>query len=282
MTALRFFVRVATPRRRAEKPVIQPVPILGDTPMRRHILAIVPAVLALAACSDSSTPTSPTAAPVTPSLAKGAPASGQDTPPVIDGVMSAGEWDGAATMAFMVNIPTTEGAQAAKLYVTHDKTYLYTALQFNRKSTFHANDWIAVQFDNDNDGIRENGDDVMSTSTGPGAWYWQRDAFVFANGAATGSDSVAAAGGVSNIKAAFGAVGTVSTFEMRHELDTTDDAHDFSIDPTQGPVTVGVNVMVSLEANPIGSKTMVFTDYPASFKFCKLTIDKKTTSISCP
>lgn len=248
--------------------------------MRRHILALIPAVLALAACSDSSTPTSPTLPPVAPSLAKGGPVSGQDAPPVIDGAMSAGEWDAAATMTFMVNIPTTQGAQPATLYVTHDKTYLYTALKFDRKSPFHPNDYIQIEFDNDNDGVLENGDDVMSTSASPAAWFWQRDAFVFANGAATGSDSVV--GGVSNIKAGFGSVGTVSTFEMRHELNTTDDAHDFSIDPTQGPVTVGVNVMTNLEANPIGSKTMVFTDYPANFKFCKLTIDKKTTSISCP
>ena len=249
--------------------------------MRRYTLAVVlPMVAALAACSDSSTPTSPISAPIAASLAKGGgPASGLDTPPVIDGVMSAGEWDGAATMTFNVNVPSTEGPQPATLYVTHDKTYLYAALRFDRKSSYHPADWVSIQFDNDNDGIRENGDDVMSTSTAPGQKYWQRDAYVFANGVATQSDTVA--GGISNLSAAFGALGTVSTFEMRHELDTSDDAHDFSIDPTAAPVTVGVNVMLNLEANPIGSSTWVYTDYPANFKFCKLTIDKKSASISC-
>jgi len=248
--------------------------------MRRNSFAVlIPMVAVLAtACSDANTPTSPNPTTVnTPNLGKNLAVS-----PVIDGVMTPGEWDGAATFPFRLVVPSTAGAVPATVYVTHDRTNLYIAVTFDRTSAFHPSDLVGFEFDNDNDGVREDGDDIILNTAGspqnvavPGGDYYR-----FGGGTQNQSDAVG--GGTTDGVSAWGAAGTKGVFEFRHPLNSGDTAHDFSIDPTMAPVTVGIQVQTWLEANPVGSGVGPSTYYPSFTSYCKLTIGKKTTSVTCP
>jgi len=79
----------------------------------------------------------------------------------------------------------------------------------------------------------------------------------------------------------FGVAGTTNVYETRHELDSKDDLHDFSIALSTAPTTIGVKLIVQLEADPIGSAWYVPTYAPTAATFCKLSISRKTTSITC-
>src|SRR5512138_3330688 len=108
------------------------------------------------ACSDQPTAPMPGPALDTPSFGKNTVLA-----PIVDGKITPGEYDGAAKVDFRVMLPTTEGAQPATVYITHDKQYLYLAATFDRKWPFHTADRVGFEFDNDNDGIREDGDDIV-------------------------------------------------------------------------------------------------------------------------
>jgi hypothetical protein len=244
--------------------------------MRRTSLALLIPMIASfgVACSDASAPLSPNPAAVNaPSLGKNVPIM-----PLVDGKLTPGEYATGDSIPFRVVVPTTAGAVPAWAYVTHDKQYMYLAITFDRTTPFHTNDLAGFEFDNDNDGISEDGDDLVFTSAlspqnvqFPGADFYR-----FNGGAANQSDPVI------NTISAFGTVGTKGVFEMRHELNSTDDAHDFSINLALAPVTLGMRIQVSLERDPVGSEVWVHTFKPGETTYCQLTIGKKTTSISCP
>ena len=246
--------------------------------MRRLPLAVVVPTFALVAagCSDASAPVRPD-----PSSLGGASFARPAAGPVVNGVVAAGEYDDGATVTFPVSLPTG-GTATATVSFTHDRTDLYMAVTFDRGSAFHANDIVGIEFDNDNDGIREDGDDIVLSGPLPalntpfdgGDWYR------FNNGADNGSDNLD--GGTLDATLAYGVVGTRGTFEMRHDLDSDDNAHDFSIDPMRSAQTVGFIVQVSLENDPVGVNTYVHSFKPSFTTYCRLTIGKKTTAISCP
>jgi len=107
-----------------------------------------------------------------------------------------------------------------------------------------------------------------------GDWYR------FDNGNSNGPDDLD--GGTSDAVIAYGVSGTTGTFEYRHDLDSSDDAHDFSIDPMRTTQTIGFLVQVSLENDPVGSNTYVHSFKPSSTTYCQLTIGRKNVSVSCP
>ena len=250
------------------------------------VAGIIVSAASTVACSDSAT------APYVARLPQGI--SAVDNPdlgkiaavsPVVDGTITPGEYDGAATFSFRVVLPPSAlgtGASMAYVYVTHDQTHLYIATIFDRKSPFHNNDHIAFEFDKDNDGVQEDGDDILLTGPSgamnvahPGADFYRYNGGGFNQGDNGG-------GGTIDVISAWGAVGTKGVFEIRQDLDNTDDAHDISIDPSNGAVTVGMRALIGLEANPIGSNVIVRSWKPSPTTYCKLTIGKKTTSVSCP
>ena len=239
------------------------------------------AIVSTVACSDGAT--APQAHRLDPATtAVESPSFGKNTTvsPVVDGVIGSGEYSGAATFSFRVVLPPTVPGSAtmATAYVTHDATYLYLAITFDRNSPFHPRDFVGFEFDNDNDGIREDGDDiVLADANRPqnvalnGGDYYR-----FNGGASNQSDPVI------NATSAWGTVGTTGVFEIRHELNSTDNAHDFSINPASGPVTVGMMTQVSLENDPMWSGVWTHTGKPSFVSYCQLTIGKKTTSVTCP
>ena len=200
-------------------------------------------------------------------------------PPTLDGRISRGEYEGAASATFTLFLPTGVPSRVT-VYITHDRTDLYMAVTFNRRSAFSPNDLVGFEFDNDNDGDTENGDDiVLSNANTPFVVFPGADYYRFNNGAFNESD--ASDGGTNDVSSVFGvsSSGTVGVFEFRHDLNSADDAHDFSIDPVPNPQTVGVRIGLSLEFSP---GVVSHTFEPSQTTFCQLTIAKKTTTLSCP
>ncbi len=243
--------------------------------MRRFSIAlVVPAIAALAiGCSDPSIPTQPSSVPVGgPSFARPL------APPVLDGLISTNEYASGVSTVFTAALPGG-GSTTVTVYFTHDQTDLYMAMRFDRGSAF-LNDLVAFEFDNDNDGIRENGDDIALTGvpSTPGTVLLGGDFYRFDNGNANASDATATPPGTIDVQSVFGVSGTIGVFEFRKTLNSADDAHDFSIDPTP-PQTLGVLMQVSIDDAAGGT---VDTYYPSFVTYCNLTIGKKTTALSCP
>jgi uncharacterized repeat protein (TIGR01451 family) len=82
----------------------------------------------------------------------------------IDGVLGATEWGGAACQSIYVWIPNATGAPnavtPATLCVMNDLTNLYISLKFAQSAVEPGNS-LGVEFDLDNDGVMEEGDDVF-------------------------------------------------------------------------------------------------------------------------
>lgn len=250
--------------------------------MPRLLLALVaPAVVSFATgCSDRSVPTRPD-----PSLLDGPAFAKVPATPTLDGVIGADEYTDAASLTFDATLPAGAGGGSTPVtvYITHDETDLYLAVTFDRRSAFHLNDIVAFEFDSDNDGVRENGDDIVLTgpTSTPGVVQPGADYYRFDNGAANQSDF--AGGGTIDVSSVFGvsSTSTVGVFEFRHDLNSADDAHDFSIS-VPPPRTVGMLVQISLEDDPAGVNTYVQSFKPSSTTYCHLSIAKKGTTVSCP
>ena len=258
---------------------------LAFSPTARRSAVVAGLIASTVACSDDTT--APKPAPRVP-----AGISAVDNPdllklihflpPVIDGKIGQNEWTGAATASFMATLPGGAGQTPVLVYIKRDKTYLYLATVFDRMSPFHEFDRVAFEFDADNDGKPENGDDIVFIGAA-GTQNVQRptfDFYRFQGGAYNQGDI--ADGGTTDAVGAWGATGTKAVFEIRHPLNSADNAHDISIDPSNGPVTVGMKAMLQLEEEPAGSYIVART-YLANGKYCKLTIGQYTSiSLSCP
>ena len=253
-------------------------------------IACSTAVLAVAlvlttACSDEATAPQSTRLPSgisavdNPDLAKNL-----TILPTIDGTISKGEYTGAATFTYMAQVPSAFSIvkTPVTVYVMHDDTNLYLAATFDRKSPFRDNDLIAFEFDNDNDGLRENDDDILlkAPSGQPNVLGNIGDFYRFNGGISNASD--ASDGGTMDGNASWGVIGTKGVFEFRHPLNSADNLHDFSVNPWIFPQTVGIQSEVQLEAGAVGSGQYARTFKPSSTTYCKLTISKTNTVVICP
>ena len=246
-------------------------------------LVLAGALISAAACSDDAT------APQSARLPSGISAvdnpdlyKGIDVTPVMDGKMTKGEWSDAVSFTYTVQLQSGNNITIIPVtsYVKHDDTYLYLATTFDRHGAFHPNDVIMFDFDNDNDGVREDGDDVITNlkysapnvQNGLADQYWT-------NGATEIKwDTDSPTGGVTDGASAWGTAGTKGVFEFRHTLNSYDDAHDFSINPFIFPQTVGIQASVKLELGAVGSRVYSQGSKPAYNSYCKLTISKTNNS----
>ena len=146
------------------------------------------------------------------------------TPPTIDGTIdTAVEWASAATTPFT----STLGLEGI-FYVMNDGNNLYIAVRTTDSTLSQdgtGTDAVWIYFDNNNNGVGpEAGDDIIGWngylsegfkdgySDGTYVWWKDTDAGGDSDGSATATND-----------------GTYSYFEISHPLDTTDDAHDFSL-----------------------------------------------------
>jgi len=191
----------------------------------------------------------------------------------IDGVMSPGEWDNAGKIDLYVNTPGG-GTTPATLYVMNDAANLYLALKFQRNVVDPQNR-LWFEFDNNNDGMLENGDDQIAFDPDTGFI----DNFLTNNSefpalcpcpevACCGiSDTDTGVSGTSDGAGAFQNNGTYTVYEMLHPLNSGDTGHDFALNFGD---TVGfyfVLYIINTYPSDYGE-----TNFPGLMNFGKITI----------
>ena len=148
--------------------------------------------------------------------------------PVVDGVLAAGEWDGAARIDFSARVPSNDGGGTTpgSLFVMNDAANLYFAVRVSRPGAPRGS--FLVEFDNDHDAVLlEQGDDGFVAN--PGSF--------FADFFRTTEPPCPAGficglldtqlGGTADGLSATGS-GTF-VYEVSKPLDSADDAHDISL-----------------------------------------------------
>lgn len=151
--------------------------------------------------------------------------------PVIDGVLSPGEWDAAGMIEFPVNVPKVDGGGTVpgRLYVMNDEVNLYLAVEFPQTAIANS---AAFEFDNDHSGgARANGDDILLINPNPVVGF--KDEVRTTEppcppGVLCGFFDTTV-GGSNDGEGAFSNAGGVTVYEFSHPLDSADDAHDFSL-----------------------------------------------------
>ena len=247
-----------------------------------HRAALVAGTLALVltvACSDDATApkTAAVTASASPAIQAG-PLLPDDLPPIADGVIATGEYVGAQmfTMPVRLTSNTLGSGTTAKVYVTHDQTYLYLAVTFDRKSRFRSREHVAFEFDLDNDGVRDIGDDIVglnALSSTPWDYVWY---------SAMNNASDYDVGGTNDATGAFGAAGNIGVFEIRKKLDSGD-GHDMVIQFMTGARTIGMRSMIVLDAMSPGYGGAMLTSWsPSQSTYCELTLGKHFTAFECP
>ncbi len=144
--------------------------------------------------------------------------------PTIDGVIGAAEWVGASHTSFSIG-----WTFVGDLWVMNDASNLYLAVKI-ADTSLTAMDRLYFGFDNNNNGVREAGDDLLGL-TGDGQFmdlFWSPP---------TKFDTDA--GGTSDGQGNASGSGGHNYFEMSHPLNSADDAHDFSLSAGN---TVGFNI----------------------------------------
>lgn len=181
----------------------------------------------------------------------------------IDGIMSSGEWDKAAKIDFLVNVPPSYGGGTAPatLYVMNDEKNLYLALKF-AQSSYGLSTQFNADFDNNNNGIANDGEDIIAIYVNSPDFKPQFvDLYRFTcPGSPAGSAGCIAPdydqnGGILPIGEDNGAAtssndGSVTIIEMSHPLKSSDSLHDFSLNP--GNIVGMRTTLKLLSAAPLG------------------------------
>ncbi len=194
----------------------------------------------------------------------------------IDGVMSPGEWDNAAKVDFQASLPSSEGGGTtpATLYVMNDGLNLYMAVKIKRSSFGFQTNFL-VDFDNNNDGIAEIGNDGLQMSIGNYVNLMFGDYYRYVKpGDPVGSDNGwqldtadTVNMGTSDISAFAKNDGTYTIFELSHLLCSKDSLHDFCL---KRGATVGFRAtlqlypLASTATSPKGVKPYAETVIPVA------------------
>ena len=184
--------------------------------------------------------------------------------PTIDGIIDSGEWDDASKVTATLVAQSLE-SHSATICEKNDATYMYLAVRV-LGDDFHAMDGVFFNFDNNHDGNRQQGDDwlyVLAWTNGLGL---AEDGYY---NASRGSTSDVGDQGTNDIvgKASHTNISGMGdyTFELKHLLDSADDAHDFSLNPND---TVGVKMEYD-DKNPGGAQA---SPWPASWQYADIVI----------
>ena len=150
----------------------------------------------------------------------------------IDGVLHPTEWEHAGCQTILVS--AQGGPALGFLCAMNDSQNLYLSLRVESIGPELAASSFSVDFDNNNDGRAENGDDVLvATSYGFFGDAFRTNAFPCDPSspvAACESDD-RADGGTTDGAGAFANDGTDGTYEMSHPLNSGDAAHDVALQP---------------------------------------------------
>jgi hypothetical protein len=179
----------------------------------------------------------------------------------IDGQLDPGEWDSAARVDFLANVPLVDGGGTtpATLFVMNDSANLYLGVkvlrtQLNTGDVGFGLDQVVFEFDNDHNEGTEEGDDILLLS--PGINILGVSAF-FDEVRTTRSPCPPGVGlcgfldvqldvpGTNDGAGAATNNGTFTFFEISHPLDSADDQNDFNLGVGS---TVGFRLVVNLSA----------------------------------
>jgi len=151
------------------------------------------------------------------------------TTPIIDGVLTLGEWDDAAKASFTLVSQSLESHRAT-LYEKNDAQYLYLAVAV-LGDDFNSSDGVFFYFDNAHDGGLGGGDDwiyVLAGATGQGlavdGYYNASDETLHSDTTHGGTNDILGGSSHTNVSGTGNYI-----FELRHPLDSEDDTHDFSL-----------------------------------------------------
>ncbi len=164
--------------------------------------------------------------------------------PVIDGILSAGEWDRASQTPFTVNVPG--GTAQGTLFVMNDNQNLYLAVRFARDVVDETN-LLGFEFDNNNNASGpEDGDEYFNFTPATGF----SDAFRSTCGELP-------AGCVTNDRTdgagAFHNDGAFSVYELSHALNSGETGKDFAlIAPTRIGMLLQLTVGTAQTRFPAG------------------------------
>jgi len=172
----------------------------------------------------------------------------------IDGQLSSGEWDNAASINFQANTP--EGTTTpATLYIMNDDDNLYLAVSMERPS-LDSYTHLRYLFDNDNDNTGENGDDYLIVYRD---WRPSQFSDLFRSDGQTFYDTDYE--GSNDGTGAVDHTGGFTVLEISHPLNSEDDDHDFSL---KGLDTVGLTFTLYI-SNSSGNASTRLPDYPQKF-----------------
>ncbi len=192
--------------------------------------------------------------------------------PLIDGYISRAhpnEWGDAEKIDFVLSWGVE--AHNASLYVKNDYINLYLAFVIEDED-FDLSDRVAFNFDNDNDGEKEIGDDQLWIETSIHDDYgglFKDGFFPTPSDAPTWSEDALSGGTQDGVGAVQFTGYTPSSlasyvFEVAHPLNTADDGHDFSLGVGVSGVgdTVGINVIYQdAGADMAGWPTLTWGDW---------------------
>jgi hypothetical protein len=153
----------------------------------------------------------------------------------VDGVMMPGEWDGAAKVEFLANVPANDGGGTtpAILFVMNDEINLYLALVVQRSSFGGATNPV-FEIDVDHNGVIEEGDEGFGMSVGIFSPANFRDSFRTTQPPCPENALCGFAdtdfGGTSDGITAASNDGQFTVIEIARPLDSGD-IHDFSLQP---------------------------------------------------
>jgi hypothetical protein len=159
----------------------------------------------------------------------------------IDGAISPGEWDKAAKIDFLANVPPSSGGGTtpATLYVMNDNLNLYLAVKMAQASYGNSTQFNA-DFDTNGNGVANEGEDVIAMYVGASLAPAFVDIYRYTcPGAPAGSagcflqDADKKSGilpaGTNDGATAASNNGTFTVIEMSHPLKSSDTLHDFSL-----------------------------------------------------
>ena len=152
---------------------------------------------------------------------------------IIDGVFSPLEWDNASRAGFLAAVHSPNGEETttpAVVFVMNDAVNLYLGVKVERPDL--GNSSVGFEFDNDNSGDRENGDDSLVLNAG---------IHFFSDNVRTNQPPCPSAfpgacgfvdtdlGGTLDGEGVASSDGTFAYYEISHPLDSADDLYDFSL-----------------------------------------------------
>lgn len=187
----------------------------------------------------------------------------------IDAVINPLEWSGAQTYDMTVRTPHG-GTTPARLYVMNDAFNLYFAFRFERAAADLGNS-LDIEFDNSNNGVVDNGDDVILVNPDIGFVDDVRtNVPPCSPGAGAGSCGFRDTdlGGTNDGAGAFHNDGTYSIYEMQHPLNSGD-ANDFALSAFGG-TTVGYFLFLRTINGPSFPFDFGDTGVPGFFDYAQI------------